>query len=94
MKFIKEWSKWNPTLNKEVLDYIEINKTNLRSLWDNDSSEEENIKFLIDYFTEYPDEMKSSINVDNIKTFISKAGMKNSAPILMNIGGVVDFRSF
>jgi len=94
MKFIKEWSEWNPTLNKEVLDYIEINKTNLRSLWDNDSSEEENMKFLIDYFTEYPDEMKSSINVDNIKTFISKAGMKNSAPILMNIGGVVDFRSF
>jgi hypothetical protein len=94
MKFIKEWSEWNPTLNKEVLDYIEINKINLRSLWDNDSSEEENIKFLIDYFTEYPDEMKSSINVDNIKTFISKAGMKNSAPILMNIGGVVDFRSF
>jgi len=94
MKFIKEWSKWNPTLNKEVLDYIEINKTNLRSLWDNDSSEEENMKFLIDYFTEYPDEMKSSININNIKTFISKAGMKNSAPILMNIGGVVDFRSF
>jgi hypothetical protein len=94
MKFIKEWSEWNPTLNKEVLDYIEINKINLRSLWDNDSSEEENMKFLIDYFTEYPDEMKSSINVDNIKTFISKAGMKNSAPILMNIGGVVDFRSF
>ena len=94
MKFIKEWSKWNPTLNKEVLDYIEINKTNLRSLWDNDSSEEENMKFLIDYFTEYPDEMSSSINVDNIKIFISKAGMKNSAPILMNIGGVTDFRSF
>jgi hypothetical protein len=89
MKFIKEWSEWNPTLNKEVLDYIEINKINLRSLWDNDSSEEENMKFLIDYFTEYPDEMKSSINVDNIKTFISKGDMRNSAPILMNIGGVV-----
>jgi hypothetical protein len=94
MKFIKEWSQWNPTLNKKVLDFIETNKTNLRHLWDDDKSEEENIQSLIDYFTEYPDEMNSSINSDNIKTVMSKAGMKNSAPILMNIGGVTDFRSF
>jgi hypothetical protein len=94
MKFIKEWSEWNPVLNKKVLDFIEINKTNLRNLWDDSESEEENMEFLIDYFTEYPDEMKSSINPDNIKIVISKAGMKNSAPILMNIGGVTDFRSF
>lgn len=94
MKFIKEWSEWNPVLNKKVLDFIEINKTNLKNIWNDDMSEEENIKFLVDYFTEYPDEMNSSINIDNIKTFISKAGMKNSTPILMNIGGVTDFRSF
>jgi sulfatase maturation enzyme AslB (radical SAM superfamily) len=94
MKFIKEWSEWNPILNKEVLEFIEINKTNLRNLWDDSKSEEENMKFLIDYFTEYPDEMSSSINVDNIKIFISKAGLKNSAPKLMNIGPLVDFRSF
>ena len=94
MKFIKECSEWNPVLNKKVLEFIEINKTNLRNLWDDSKSEEENMKFLIDYFTEYPDEMKSSINPDNIKTVMSKAGMKNSTPILMNIGGVTDFRSF
>ena len=94
MKFIKEWSEWNPVLNKKVLEFIEINKTNLRNLWDDSKSEEENMKFLIDYFTEYPDEMKSSITPDNIKTVMSKAGMKNSTPILMNIGGVTDFRSF
>lgn len=94
MKFIKEWSEWNPTLNKKVLDFIETNKTNLRNLWDDDKSEEENMKFLIDYFTEYPDEMNSSISTDNIKTLSSKIGMKNSTPILMNIGGVTDFRSF
>ena len=94
MKFIKEWSEWNPVLNKKVLEFIEINKTNLRNLWDDSKSEEENMKFLIDYFTEYPDEMKSYINPDNIKTVMSKAGMKNSTPILMNIGGVTDFRSF
>ena len=94
MRFIKEWSEWDPTLSKRVLDYIEVNKTNLRNLWDDDKSEEENMKFLIDYFTEYPDEMNSSISTDNIKTLSSKIGMKNSTPILMNIGGVTDFRSF
>jgi hypothetical protein len=49
MKFIKEWSEWNPVLNKDVLEFIEINKTNLQHLWDNSKSEEENMKFLIDY---------------------------------------------
>jgi peroxiredoxin len=94
MKFIKEWSEWNPVLKKKALDFIEINKVNLKDLWDDDISEEENIQFLVDYFTEYPDEMNFPINIDNIKTVISKAGMKNSAPILMNIGSVTDFRSF
>ena len=94
MKFIKEWSEWNPVLNQEVLDFIEINKVSLRNLWDDDMSEEENMKFLIDYFTEYPDEMSSPINIDNIKTILTKANLKNSSPILMNIGGVRDFRSF
>ena len=94
MKFIKEWSEWNPVLNKDVLEFIEINKTNLQHLWDDDKSEEENMKFLIDYFTEYPDEMNSSINSDNIKTVTPLKGIKNTAPILQNIGGVKDFRSF
>ena len=94
MKFIKEWSEWNPTLNKDVLDFIETNKIHLRHLWDDDMSEEENIKFLVDYFTEYPDEMSSPINIDNIKTILTKVNLKNSSPVLMNIGGVRDFRSF
>ena len=63
MKFIKEWSEWNPVLNKKVLDFIEINKTNLKNIWNDDMSEEENIKFLVVYFTEYPDEMNSSMIV-------------------------------
>jgi hypothetical protein len=94
MKFIKEWTEWNPTLNKKVLDYIETNKTHLRNLWDNDKSEEENIQLLVDYFTEYPDEMNSPINIDNIKTVRPITGIKNATPILQNIGGVKDFRSF
>lgn len=93
-KFIKEWSEWNPVLNKKVLDYIETNKIHLRHLWDDDKSEEENIQFLVDYFTEYPDEMNSSIDPDKVKTVKPISGIKNAAPILQNIGGVKDFRSF
>jgi hypothetical protein len=88
MKFIKEWSEWNPTLNKEVLDFVETNKVNLRHLWNDDMSEEENMKFLIDYFTEYPDEMTSSIKTDKIKSVTPISGIKNAVPTLQNIGGV------
>ena len=94
MKFIKEWSEWNPDLNKKVKDYIELNKTQLQGMWDDEKSEEENEQFLIDYFTEYPDEMNSSINTDKVKTVKSITGIKNTAPILQNIGGVKDFKSF
>lgn len=94
MKFIKEWSEWNPDLNKKVRDYIELNKTKLRGMWDDGKSEEENMQFLIDYFTEYPDEMNSVINVDKLRTVSPITGIKNTAPILQNIGGVKDFKSF
>lgn len=94
MKFIKEWSEWNPDLNKKVKDYIELNKTQLQGMWDDEKSEEENEQFLIDYFTEYPDEMNSSINPDKVKTVKSITGIKNTVPILQNIGGVKDFKSF
>ena len=93
-KFIKEWSEWNPVLNKKVLDYIETNKAHLSNLWDNDKSEEENIQFLVDYFIEYPDEMNSSIDPDKVKTIKPISGIKNAAPILQNIGSTRDFRSF
>jgi hypothetical protein len=91
---IKEWSEWNPILNKDVLEFIEINKTNLQHLCDDDKSEEESMKFLIDYFTEYPDEMNSSINPENVKVPLPIKSIKTTAPILNNIGGVKDFRSF
>lgn len=94
MKFIKEWSEWNPVLNKKVLDYIETNKIHLRNLWNDDKSEEENIQFLVDYLTEYPDEMNSSIDPDKVKTVKPLSGIKNVAPVLQNIGGVKDFKSF
>ena len=78
---------------KEVKDYVELNKQHLTELWDDEKSEEENIQFLIDYFTEYPDEMNSVINPNKVKTVTPVSG-RNGAPILQNIGGVKDFRSF
>jgi hypothetical protein len=94
MKFLKQFENWNPVLNKEVLDYIELNKKNLGDLWDNQKSEEENIEFLTQYFTEYPDEMNSIVNSDKIKSLVPISGIKNAAPVFQNIGGVRDFKSF
>jgi hypothetical protein len=85
---------WNPILNNKVKDYVELNKQHLSELWDDEKSEEENMQFLIDYFTEYPDEMNSVVNPDKVKTITPVSGIKNAAPILQNIGGVKDFRSF
>jgi hypothetical protein len=94
MKFLKEFSSWNPVLNKEVLDFIETNKTRLLHLWDKEKSEEENMEFLTNYFTEYPELMKSDINISNIKIPNTDKGIRRYAPVLQNIGGVKDFRSF
>lgn len=94
MKFLKHFENWNPVVNKEVVDFIEKNKTQLIHLWDKDKSEEENMEFLTNYFTENPDLMDDSIDFKNITIPQSKFGLKNSAPILQNIGSVKDFRSF
>lgn len=95
MKFIKEWNEWNPSLNKDVLDYIEKNKSYLISnFYDKNKSDDENMQTLIDFFTEYPDEMKSSIDPNKVKTISQSNNPRNYAPVLQNIGNVKDFRSF
>lgn len=94
MKFLKEFSNWNPIVNKDVVDFIRKNKTRLIHLWDKEKSEEENMEFLIDYFTEYPELMDDVIDFKNITSISPQSGIKNIAPKLMNIGGVKDFRSF
>lgn len=93
MKFLKHFENWNPVVNKDVVDFIEKYKTRLLHLWDKDKSEEENIQFLTDYFTEYP-ELMNEVDFTKITIPNSKFGLKNSAPILQNTGGVKDFRSF
>ncbi len=94
MKFIKDFSNYNPVLNLKVSEFIERNKTGLLHLWDKEKSEEENIEFLTNYFTEYTELMDDKIDFTKITMPQSKIGLKNGSPTLQNIGGVKDFRSF
>lgn len=95
MKFIKEWNEFQPDLAKKVRDYVDSVKYRLPHLWDNDLTEEENVDFFINYFTEFPNEMN---NVDFNK--IKKASQNKSnplagyAPSIQNLGGTTDFRGF
>lgn len=93
MKYIKKYNEsWNPTLNKEVKDYVEMNKYNLPELWNDELSEDENVDFMINYFTKYPDQMRT--REYKIKSTKRDGDFRNNAPIVQNIGGVEDFRTF
>jgi len=94
MIYLKKFENWDPVVNKNVNDFIDRNKTSLLHLWDKEKSEEENMNFLTNYFTEYPELMNDKIDFTKITIPNSKFGLKNSTPILQNIGGVKDFRSF
>lgn len=96
MKYIKEWSNYNPVLNKKVKDFVELNKFNLPELWDNSLSEQENIDFMLSYFSEYPEEMNSELNVNKIKKArrTKSNSLRGYVPILQNIGGVDNFRYY
>ena len=94
MKFLKEFSNWNPVINKDVEEFIQKNKTHLMHLWNKDKSEEENIELLTKYFREFPELMNDTVDLKSMTIPQTKFGIKNSAPILQNIGGVADFRSF
>ena len=94
MRFLKEFSNWNPVLNKEVLDFIEQNKKYfVTNFFDKEKSEEENMKDLINHLTKYPELMNTEIDIDNVKSPLRVNTIKNMAPIVMNIGGVKDFKS-
>ena len=94
MKFLKEFSNWNPVINKDVEEFIQKNKTHLMHLCNKDKSEEENIELLTKYFREFPELMNDTVDLKSMTIPQTKFGIKNSAPILQNIGGVKDFRSF
>jgi hypothetical protein len=88
MNYIKEFKEFNPVLDLKVKEYVEDNKYNIPELWDNNISEEENVQFMLKYFSEYPNEMSHSINLDNVKKASQKSNSLDYAPKLTNIGGV------
>lgn len=88
MNYIKEFKEFNPVLDLKVKEYVEDNKYNIPELWDNNISEEENVQFMLKYFSEYPNEMNHSINLDNVKKASQKSNSLDYAPRLTNIGGV------
>jgi len=94
MKFLKEFENWNPVVNIEVTDFINRNRGYLMHLWDDNKSEEENMESIKDYLTENPELMEDQIDIRKVKSMNKQSGIKNMAPMLMNIGGVKDFRSF
>ena len=44
------------------------------------------MKDLIDYYTKYPEEMKTEIDIDNVKSPVRVDTVKNMTPKLTNIG--------
>lgn len=95
MRYIKEFKKYNPKLNKEVYDYVQDVKYRLPNLWDKNLTDEENEQFLIDYFTEFPNEM-TTLNIDKIKKASQNYtnSLLSRTPQLQNLGGTSDFRGF
>ena len=95
MKYINEFNQFNPKFNKEAYDYVQDVKYRLPQLWDKDLTEEENEQFLIDYFTEFPNEM-NNLNTGRIKKASQNYSnpLSKKAPQLQNLGGTVDFRGF
>jgi hypothetical protein len=85
---------WNPVLRKEVSDFISANKRSLFPLYDKEKSDDENEELLFNLFLEYPELMRTKINLDKIRSVSPLTGIKNATPILQNIGGVRDFKSF
>lgn len=94
MKFLKHFENWNPIVNKDVEEFIQRNKTHLLHLWDKDKSEEENMEFLTNYFREFPELMNDTVDLKSMTIPKTKFGLRNSSPILQNIGNTKDFRSF
>lgn len=95
MRYIKDFNNYNSKLNKKVYDYVQDVKYRLPHLWDKNLTDEENEQFLIDYFTEFPNEM-TTLNIDKIKKASQNYtnSLLSRTPQLQNLGGTVDFRGF
>jgi len=88
MDHIDDWDLYNQKNKLDAKEYVDNNIFRLIRFFDfeDESGEEEKKKVLIDYFTKYPEQIKS-ITVQTV-------GKPNqlSVPILNNIGGVIKYK--
>jgi hypothetical protein len=88
MNYIDDWSLYNQKNRLKAKEFVNDNLFRLITFFnfEDESSEEERVQLLIDYFTKYPDQIKS-INFYTV-------GNPNqlSIPRLNNIGGTFKYR--
>ncbi len=88
MNYIDDWSLYNQKNKLNAKDYVSSNLFRLVSLFkfDDECSDEEKEQLLVDYFTKYPDQIKS------LSYYTVGKPNQMSVPRLMNIGGVIKYR--
>jgi len=88
MNYIDDWSLYNQKNKLNAKDYVSGNLLRLVPLFkfDDECSDEEKEQLLIDYFTKYPDQIKS------LSYYTVGKPNQMSVPRLMNIGGVIKYR--
>ena len=88
MNYIDDWSLYNQKNRLKAKEFVHDNLSRLIKFFnfDGESSEVDREQLLIDYFTKYPDQIKS-INFYTV-------GNTNqlSIPRLNNIGGVIKYK--
>lgn len=95
MNHIRYWENFDPKLNKRVTDFVHLNKYNLPKFWNKKLSEEDNIQKMIDFYTEFPEEMNSVIQNNKVGQFNIKIDpLRKYSPVLTNIGGTEKLKSF
>lgn len=88
MNYIDDWSLYNQKNKLKAKDYVSSNLFRLISLFkfDDECSDEEKEQLLVDYFTKYPDQIKS------LSYYTVGNPNQMSVPRLMNIGGIIKYR--
>ena len=88
MNYIDDWSLYNQKNKLKAKDYVSSNLLRLVSLFkfEDECSGEEKEQLLVDYFTKYPDQIKS------LSYYTVGNPNQMSVPRLMNIGGVIKYR--
>ena len=88
MNYIDNWSLYNQKNRLKAKEFVNDNLFRLITFFnfEDESSEEERAQLLIDYFTKYPDQIKS------INFFTVGNPNQLSIPRLNNIGGTFKYR--